>query len=198
MMKDFGKRLKEEREKLCLSQAEFAKRCGVGKTAQYMYEKGEREPSWSYMDKAEELGADSYFIFTGTKKDSDWAYARAHKRILYTIEMLLGLNENQFEDISLMLIKEESLHKSTGLANYDPYNRAVMSWLQTSTKPDRCFDLDLLALVLTEIETYIVTAGITLAANKKAKAAIMLYRASKASGKIDQKLIEETITLASS
>lgn len=194
-MKDFGKRLKEERERLLMSQAEFAKACGVGKTAQYMYERGDREPSWSYMDKANEAGADSHYIFTGTKTGSDWAYARAYKKMLYTVEMLLGLEENRFEEISLMIIEEENQLKTTGQASYDPYNRAVMAWLETSTKPDRCIDLDLLARVLAEIETYVAAASVTLTTEKKAKASIMLYRAFKASGAIDKKLIEETINL---
>lgn len=192
MNKDFGNRLKRERERLGLSQADFAKACGVGKTAQYTYEKGDREPSLSYMEKAEELGADGYYLFTGVKLGEEWANARAYMRMISTIEMLLGLEEKRLENIALMLIEEEK----KGDKNYDPYNREMMEWLKTSTKPDRCLDIELLARVLTSIETHIKNNVITLTPEKKIKAAITIYRSFKASGNLDEKIISEVIELA--
>jgi len=196
-MKYFGLRLKAERERLNLSQAEFALKCGVGKTAQYMYEKSEREPSWSYMEKADALGADTDYIISGVRRSNDWGYAKAYIRMLSTIEMLLGLQENRFKDISEIVFDENNKLEETGNANFDPYNRAVMEWLQTSTKPHRCLDIDLLTRVLIHIEAFAVNSGIQLETAKKVKAALMLYREFKNGKKIDQNLIEETISLAS-
>lgn len=205
-MEDFGKRLKEERERIGLSQAKFAEACGVGKTAQYTYEKGEREPAYSYMDAAEKLGVDAHYVFTGTRTGKDWAYARAYSIFLYTIEMLLGLKEGELDKLCKQRVelddqvdwfndKDPSEH--TGNVNFGPWIDGVASWLATSTKPDRCLDLDLFAKVLVEIETQAEKAGVKIAADRKAKSAIMLYRAFKASGKIDPKMIEEAVNLAS-
>lgn len=205
-MEDFGKRLKEERERLGLSQAKFAEACGVGKTAQYTYEKGDREPSYSYMEAAQKLGVDSHYVFTGTKTGKDWAYARAYSIFLYTIEMLLGLKEGELERLCKQRVEldgqvdwfndKEPTERPSNV-NFGPWIDGVASWLATSTKPDRCLDLDLFAKVLTEIEAQAEKANVKLAADRKAKSAIMLYRAFKASGKIDLTMIEEAINLVS-
>ncbi|MEO8343378.1 MAG: helix-turn-helix transcriptional regulator [Gallionella sp.] len=205
-MDDFGKRLKEERERLGLSQAKFAEACGVGKTAQYTYEKGDREPSYSYMDTAEKLGVDAHYVFTGTRTGKDWAYARAYSTFLYTIEMLLGLKEGELEKLCKQRVelddkvdwfKNNEPAEQSGNVNFGPWIDGVAIWLATSTKPDRCLDLDLLSNVLAGIETQAEKTGMKLTADKKAKSAIMLYRAFKASGKFDPKMIKEVLSLAS-
>ena len=66
-MDSFGKRLKEERERLGMSQEKFGKSCGVGKTTQYLYERGERHPDSSYLDAAAKLGVDTSYIITATR-----------------------------------------------------------------------------------------------------------------------------------
>lgn len=205
-MEDFGKRLKEERERLGLSQAKFAEACGVGKTAQYTYEKGDREPAYSYMDAAEKLGVDSHYVFTGTRTGKDWAYARAYSITLYTIEMLLGLKEGELEKLCKQRVEldsqvdwfnDKSPEERSGNVNFSPWIDNVASWLGTTTKPERCLDLDLFSKVLAEIDIQSEKAGVKLAADKKSKSAIMLYRSFKASGKIDSKMISDAINLAS-
>ena len=66
-MDSFGTRLKEERERLGMSQEKFGRTCGVGKTTQYLYERGERHPDSLYLDAAAKLGVDTSYIITGTR-----------------------------------------------------------------------------------------------------------------------------------
>ncbi|WP_162961855.1 helix-turn-helix domain-containing protein, partial [Pseudomonas aeruginosa] len=47
-----GERLKEERQRLGMSQTELAEQCGVSKNTQLAYEKGERSPDAAYLLRA--------------------------------------------------------------------------------------------------------------------------------------------------
>lgn len=63
----FSERLKDERERLGLSQTDFGEKCGVKKLAQINYEKGERKPDSDYLQKAHELGVDISYLFSGQR-----------------------------------------------------------------------------------------------------------------------------------
>lgn len=65
-----AERLAEERKRLGKSQAEFCSACGIGRTAQYRYERGERSPDTDYLGAAEALGVDVLYIVTGTRQVS--------------------------------------------------------------------------------------------------------------------------------
>lgn len=67
-LNDFSDRLKEERTRLGLSQAELGEACGVQKLAQFNYEKGERMPDAAYLMKAAALGLDTCYLITGERK----------------------------------------------------------------------------------------------------------------------------------
>ena len=64
-MRNFFSRLREEREKLGLSQEEFGEKCGVRKQAQCLYENGKGRPNSAYLEAAVALGVDIGYIFTG-------------------------------------------------------------------------------------------------------------------------------------
>jgi transcriptional regulator with XRE-family HTH domain len=65
-----GKRLAEERKRVGKTQTEFCSACGIGKTTQYQYERGERSPDTDYLGAAEALGVDILYILTGTRQVS--------------------------------------------------------------------------------------------------------------------------------
>lgn len=172
--------------------------CGIGKTAQYSYEKGVRVPSHQYFDALDRVGGDSSFVWSGIRKSVDDVYARAYMRMLYTVEMLLGLQENQIEKISLLCAEKlKSLDSDSAgvMVEFDSYNRAVMDWLKTCTKPDRCMDFDLLCNVIAEFEIVLTQQDVTLTAEKKSRIIIMLYRAF-VGGKINRKVIGDAILVA--
>ena len=63
----FFLRLKEERERLGVSQTVFAEFGGVKKGAQILYEKGERLPDVGYLSGLARAGADVLYLITGIR-----------------------------------------------------------------------------------------------------------------------------------
>lgn len=66
-MDTLGDRLKEERERLGLSQAALGEACGVQRRAQINYEKGERAPDALYLAAFDRAGGDVMYVLTGRK-----------------------------------------------------------------------------------------------------------------------------------
>lgn len=60
-------RLREERERLGLSQDDMAKVGGVGRTTQLNYEAGTRFPDTDYLCKIAGAGANQIYILTGER-----------------------------------------------------------------------------------------------------------------------------------
>jgi len=216
-MIDLGKRLKEERERLGLTQAKFGEACGVGRTAQFNYERGEREPSWSYMSAAEKLGVDVLYIFTGMHAGKDFALARAYSRLIYTVEMFLGLQDGNLEELAkealILQGKEVQMMEqpgSVGILDYGDWQEKVLTWLGTSRKPERCIDAALLAGLLDSVDLASARLGVSLSTEKRVRVALMLYRDAKPqkgtrypglhdfSGKIQQDDIDKAVKLAAS
>ncbi len=63
----FFERLREERERLGLSQEKFGAIGGVLKRAQINYEKGERHPDSAYLAAIAAAGADVLYVLTGER-----------------------------------------------------------------------------------------------------------------------------------
>lgn len=66
-MSSIGERLKEERQRLGMSQTELGELGGVLKQAQIKYEKGERFPDAAFLAAIAQAGADIQYIVTGVK-----------------------------------------------------------------------------------------------------------------------------------
>lgn len=62
-----AQRLREEREKLALTQEQFGSIGGVKKLAQIHYEKGDRSPDAVYLAAVAQAGADVRYILTGLR-----------------------------------------------------------------------------------------------------------------------------------
>ncbi|SFU79770.1 XRE family transcriptional regulator [Halomonas korlensis] len=61
-------RLKEERQRMSLSQDEFARLGGVSKRAQANYESGDRSPQADYLAALDAAGVDTHFVLTGHRE----------------------------------------------------------------------------------------------------------------------------------
>lgn len=66
-MNTIGTRLKEERERLGMSQTAFGEAGGVKKNAQINYERDERKPDAGYLSAIAAMGADVLYIVTGQR-----------------------------------------------------------------------------------------------------------------------------------
>ncbi|PSJ22149.1 hypothetical protein CVH10_08750 [Halomonas sp. ND22Bw] len=64
-----GSRLREERERLGMSQTQLAALGGVGKMSQINYEKDARSPNAAYLTALDEFGVDIQYVLTGRRTD---------------------------------------------------------------------------------------------------------------------------------
>jgi len=64
----FGKRLREERERLGLTQQEFAERAGIKRVTQFLYEKEESQPNYRYLMAISELSVDMHYLLFGRRR----------------------------------------------------------------------------------------------------------------------------------
>lgn len=67
-MSGIGDRLREERERLGLSQGAFGEIGGVKANAQGNYEKGERNPDAGYLAAVAARGVDVLYVVTGERR----------------------------------------------------------------------------------------------------------------------------------
>ena len=112
-------RLREERERLGLSQTEFAACGGVKKLAQIRYEKGERKPTADYMIGIAKAGADVAYIVSGQRA----ALQDALQNIRVASEaaaMLAGTHEslNEIQDRIFHVLHANKEDEAELLENY--------------------------------------------------------------------------------
>ncbi|WP_028696140.1 helix-turn-helix domain-containing protein [Pseudomonas cremoricolorata] len=88
---NIGERLREERVRLGLNQADFAAIAGVTKTSQFNYEKGERSPDAAYLAALALHGVDILYVVTG-ERCSPAADMTDEARSL--IELLPGIDKS--------------------------------------------------------------------------------------------------------
>lgn len=67
---NIGGRLKEERERLGLSQTALAQIGGVGKTTQIKYEKGSSSPDSAYLSAVSNGGLDIFYVLKGQRVEA--------------------------------------------------------------------------------------------------------------------------------
>lgn len=68
-----GDRLREERNKKGLTQADFAALAGVTKRSQSLYEGNERTPKADYLAALHEVGVDTHYVLTGSRSNESVA-----------------------------------------------------------------------------------------------------------------------------
>ncbi len=64
---EFGERLREERERRALNQADFGALGGVSKLTQLNYEKGYRVPDAHYLTNLRKIGVDVVYLLSGQR-----------------------------------------------------------------------------------------------------------------------------------
>lgn len=75
-------RLREERERLKLSQSAFGEIGGVKKLAQMNYESGKRIPDALYLQALSRIGVDVLYIVTGTKSSTGLTLSLDERQML--------------------------------------------------------------------------------------------------------------------
>lgn len=197
-MDSIGARIKSERERLGISQEAFGAIGGVKKLAQLNYEKGKRSPTGEYFEcLRQNKDIDVNYIVTGMKTGPEWDDALAHRYVLLNMATAIGINYSDLArvcDLALLQNKKARLNEE-----FNPSEVVDMVYnLVNSSAKMASIDTDLLFRILEKVEVAIGKSKSRIAPKKKARAVAMLYRAFISSGEVDQKTIEETISLASS
>lgn len=89
-MKGFGLRLREERERLGMTQRVFGDIGGVEPNAQGKYESGERTPRIDYLAAVASKGVNALYVLTGTRTLAPLECLRAEEsRLLRGLRQLM-------------------------------------------------------------------------------------------------------------
>ncbi|OXI48154.1 hypothetical protein CFB84_04165 [Burkholderia aenigmatica] len=181
-----------------LSQAKFAAACGIGKTAQYTYEAGERTPDAAYLEAAGRLGVDVWYVVLGERTTNDMITTMALRVVLNHVTERLGLDGQQVE-LALKIAEENERNETTWQrsesdvsATYRLVSQIVDDAL---VKRDELSQTTLQA-VLEGVESELRETRRDISPAKKAAAIGFLYRSFLATGKIDAKAISDALTLA--
>jgi transcriptional regulator with XRE-family HTH domain len=92
-MESLSSRLREERKRLCLTQAAFAKIGGVAANAQVHYESGSRCPKADYLQRISAVGVDINYVISGnfTPKGLDKPPLASEKNVDALLDQLGGI-----------------------------------------------------------------------------------------------------------
>ena len=189
-----GSRLRLQREKLGLSQVEFSRKLGITARSQRNYETGTRVPDAEYLIAASKIGVDLVRVLHGDYGDSEHHELNDVAYIL-SIEQAFGMShEDLAEAIDSALIDDN-------VNAYDPEIllrefRRRSPIVQAILDRENGLDTGMLADILVGVEAILLSHDLAIESTKKAKTVAMLYRAFKASGKVDPAMIDEAVTLA--
>ncbi|MFI2817676.1 XRE family transcriptional regulator [Vreelandella piezotolerans] len=70
-MDSIGGRLREERERLGLTQTELGDKAGITKNTQRLYETDQRSPKADYLQALHQAGVDTHYVLTGERPGTD-------------------------------------------------------------------------------------------------------------------------------
>lgn len=197
-MDDIGSRIREERERLGLSQEAFGALAGVKKLAQFNYEKGKRSPTGDYFEQLRQhKGIDVNYIVTGMRTGPEWDDALAHRYVLVSMASAIGIQMTDLAHVCDLALLHEKQSRLGEEVNPGEVSEMVYKLVASSTGSTD-IDSGLLSSILKDLEASLEKARSSLPPEKKARAVVMLYRAFKASGKVDMKMIEDAVQLAAS
>lgn len=200
-MSIIGDRLKEERKRLGLSQAQLAEKIGIHRNTQNRYESGGREPDASYLNLIRGIGIDVEYVMTGVGEDEADLYEQTVVRLVFSLCSELGIDHAHTDKLiaDAFAIEKSTVQLVHGHQEAKTRVRGLVQGLLSERgSPVEVVDISILAAVLEGIEVVLGGLSLSLAPAKKALAVAMLYRSFKASGKVDQAMIEEAVRLAAS
>lgn len=202
---NIGNRLREERERLCLSQVLFAGKMGVSRMSQVNYETGKRSPDAEYLLTASEFGVDVGYVITGKRSQAPDFYRMAAVFVLESIQLRTGFAE----DILSFVI--ESIADSAASAWLDDQVEIqgrpdaewdMTQWIQLSGLDEMIAALFENARLLRDIFGAVNSSLVCgankwrLSGGKRVSLVLMLFRAFRASGEVDHDMVEDAIELA--
>lgn len=197
-----AERIREERERLCISQALLASMAGVSRMSQVNYESGKRSPDANYLRAIAESGVDVGFVVTGKRSGAPDFFRLATTYVLESIDKRTGFAE----DVLTFVIEYLA-------------GAATSSWLDTTQNkpPDFAYNMaefvdiysvDALIAALFEnarllrdifgaINSALKNNPKQISGEKKLSLVLMLFKTFKGVGEIDLDVIQDAVDLAS-
>jgi transcriptional regulator with XRE-family HTH domain len=205
-----GERITQERKRLELSQADFAKRVGVSLSSQKRYESGEREPDTSYLESARGMNVDVNYLLTGRDRTQKNQWVSGDYMMMFGMAFakLNGITKSDlktvvgFVETTMNNPPYRNLEPEESIAVYDEFFLIAVSDLLNrkyqDIKQDTVSEINtaLLSKVIEELESVLQKACVVFSPSKKAIAVSMLYRLFKTSGVVDTSMVVETVALA--
>ena len=113
---NLSQRLKEERERLGLSQTAFAAIAGASKHAQINWEKGEATPNATALAAWSEAGLDVLYVVIGERtQPAESTLTKREKHVLANYNALTDAGRRNIEGtLSLLAQSNAAAHQSTG------------------------------------------------------------------------------------
>lgn len=183
----FGSRLKEERERLNLSQAKLAEACHVGKTAQYNYEAGARFPDVQYLWHAAKLGISVEYVVTG-QRALPWKAGLS--RVLKHIERRSGIASLDLDAIIHLVTLDEQNR------NNHHWNGRFIEDGQLALLIDALFDdQKLIDQIMFSVGGISAKSDLKLPPDQFVRVSLRLFQEFKRTGEFNQEKVSETISI---
>ncbi|WP_026014147.1 helix-turn-helix domain-containing protein [Pseudomonas psychrophila] len=110
-MSGIGPRLRQERERLGLSQKVFGEIGGVEANAQGKYESGDRAPKADYLSRVAERGVDLLYVLTGTPTPTLLDnLSRVEEKILVNYRVLQKEDQDAIRQLTTALAEMSVTH----------------------------------------------------------------------------------------
>lgn len=194
-----GERLREERERLGLTQLDFSQRTGISSRSLRNYENGTRVPDVHYLYATKELGVDVHYVVTGVREEEHDNFIKANAHTLLLLTTMLGFDSDDLNEVCQLAMDDLAAEKNT------PYDSSKAEKLikklegllvRSPRVIMMCGNAEAIARDIELFEQILIKVGQGLPREKRTRVIAMLYRSFKASGKIDEKMIEDAISLA--
>ena len=199
-----GNRLREERERLCLSQALFSGKIGISRMSQVNYESGKRSPDAAYLLAAFENGVDVGYVVTGKRTKTPDFYRMATLFVLQTIEKRTGFSYDVLgfviEAISDLAFSEW-LKDRVELQSMPDVKWDMTQWIDLTLLKQLAaalFENDrLLRDIFGAVNFAVGEYGpYILSPEKRLATILMLFKAFRVADEVDSDMVNETIKLA--
>lgn len=196
-MDTIGCRLREERERLGLSQAAFGEIGGVKKLSQLNYEKDVRAPNMDYLKSIKAAGVDVEYVLTGYRDTNERRLMFAYVLVLNLISQSLEIKLESFDAATEYAFNQPKLNASDVFSIDAPIEMAALQNIIDSAinESKKLVNFELLESLISVFEQQLIEHKLTIQPAKKAAAIKMLFDSFLSAGRIDEKTITYTIKL---
>jgi transcriptional regulator with XRE-family HTH domain len=202
---EIARRLREERDRLSLSQHSLAVKAGVSRMSQVNYESGKRSPDAEYLKAVAIAGVDVGYVVTGSRSSAPDFYRMATELVLEHISVRTGFAEDVLsfviqavaEGAAFEWMDQEDERKSRPDTEWD-----MAGWIDDEYADGLLAALFENARLLRDVFSAINGAFSDgsdktplLDGHKRLVLVLMLYRAFSPTGEVDNAVVAESVKL---